>query len=161
MTQHPEMHRKLWLDQLIKENNFTLGAELGVHEGVTHMYLLENNPDLTMIGVDLYQGKQAKHWDVVAPKLDSVGDRSRFYKENTASAAKHFKEDEIDFVFIDADHSYRGVKADIQAWMPKVREGGYITGHDCDNSGVKKALVEIFGSDGYETAWDEVWYVQK
>ena len=161
MTQHPEMHRKLWLDQLIKENNFKLGAELGVHEGVTHMYLLDRNPSLTMIGVDLYQGKQAKYWDVVSPKLMSAGVRSRFYKENTVAAAKNVTDDEIDFVFIDADHTYKGVKADILAWMPKVREGGYITGHDCDNSGVKKALVEIFGSDGYETAWDEVWYVQK
>jgi predicted O-methyltransferase YrrM len=161
MTQHPEMHRKLWLDQLIKENNFKLGAELGVHEGVTHMYLLDRNPSLTMIGVDLYQGKQAKYWDVVSPKLMSAGVRSRFYKENTVAAAKNVTDDEIDFVFIDADHTYKGVKADILAWMPKVRKGGYVTGHDCDNKNIKKALVEIFGEGGYETAWDEVWYVQK
>ncbi|MAG49619.1 hypothetical protein CMO86_08210 [Candidatus Woesearchaeota archaeon] len=161
MTQHPEMHRKLWLDQLIKENDFKLGAELGVHEGVTHMYLLDRNPSLTMIGVDLYQGKQAKYWDVVSPKLMSAGVRSRFYKENTVAAAKNVTDDEIDFVFIDADHTYKGVKADILAWMPKVRKGGYVTGHDCDNKNIKKALVEIFGEGGYETAWDEVWYVQK
>ena len=161
MTQHPEMHRKLWLDQLIKEKDFKLGAELGVHEGVTHMYLLDRNPSLTMIGVDLYQGKQAKYWDAISPKLMSAGVRSRFYKENTVTAAKNVTDDEIDFVFIDADHTYKGVKADILAWMPKVRKGGYITGHDCDNENIKRALVEIFGEGGYETAWDEVWYVQK
>lgn len=161
MTQHPEMHRKLWLDELIKENDFTLGAELGVHEGVTHMYLLERNPRLTMIGVDLYQGKQAKNWDVIAPKLSKVGIRSRFYKQTTVSAANNVGTNEIDFVFIDADHSYQGVKADIIAWTPKVRKGGYITGHDCNHPPVKKALIELFGEDGYETAWDEVWYVKK
>jgi cephalosporin hydroxylase len=91
----------------------------------------------------------------------SAGVRSRFYKENTVAAAKNVTDDEIDFVFIDADHTYKGVKADILAWMPKVRKGGYVTGHDCDNKNIKKALVEIFGEGGYETAWDEVWYVQK
>ncbi len=161
MTQHPDKHRKLWLDQLIKDNDFKLGAELGVHEGVTHMYLLERNPGLTMIGVDLYQGKQAGHWDVVAPKLHNAGIRSRFYRENTISAARHVGTEQLDFVFIDADHTYKGVKSDIETWSPKVKKGGFITGHDCDNKNVKKALEEIFGAGGYETAWDQVWYVQK
>jgi predicted O-methyltransferase YrrM len=36
----------------------------------------------------------------------------------------------IDFLFIDADHSYEAVKADWNGWFPKVRKGGYIALHD-------------------------------
>ena len=36
----------------------------------------------------------------------------------------------IDFLFIDADHSYEAVKADWNGWSPKVRKGGYIALHD-------------------------------
>jgi hypothetical protein len=34
-------------------------------------------------------------------------------------------------VFIDADHRYEAVRADIRAWIGKVRAGGIIAGHDC------------------------------
>lgn len=37
----------------------------------------------------------------------------------------------IDFIFIDADHTYAAVKRDWQDWFPKVRKGGVIALHDC------------------------------
>lgn len=37
----------------------------------------------------------------------------------------------IDFLFIDADHSYEGVKRDWQDWFPKVSVGGFVALHDC------------------------------
>lgn len=63
-------------------------------------------------------------------------------------ACKQFDDLSIDFIFIDADHSYEAVKADIIAWMPKIKIGGLITGHDYDyqKTGVKKAVDEIFGN---------------
>lgn len=52
---------------------------------------------------------------------------------------------QFDFVFIDAAHDYESVKADIQAWMPKVKEGGILAGHDyCEAwPGVKKVVDEL------------------
>lgn len=161
MTQHPENHRKLWLEKLVKDNNFTLGAELGVHEGVTHFHLLDTCPNLTMIGVDVYRRQQEKYWDAVAKELPKYGIRSRFYRQPTVEAASNVGTGELDFVFIDADHKYTSVWADISAWAPKVRKGGYVTGHDCNDPDVKRAVIEFFGADGYETAQDDVWYVKK
>lgn len=37
----------------------------------------------------------------------------------------------IDLLFIDADHSYKGVRRDWETWAPKVRPGGVIALHDC------------------------------
>lgn len=37
----------------------------------------------------------------------------------------------VDFLFIDADHSFDAVKADCATWFPKVRRGGIIALHDC------------------------------
>ncbi len=36
----------------------------------------------------------------------------------------------LDFVYIDGDHSYEGVLADIDAWWPLIRSGGFLCGHD-------------------------------
>ena len=38
----------------------------------------------------------------------------------------------FDVVFIDADHRYSQIGADIIAWLPKVRDGGLLAGHDCE-----------------------------
>ena len=55
----------------------------------------------------------------------------------------------IAFVFVDADHSYGSVRADIAAWLPLVRPGGIISGHDLNVEfpGVRQAVEEAFGSD--------------
>jgi predicted O-methyltransferase YrrM len=66
---------------------------------------------------------------------------------NSIEAAKGFENDSLDFVFIDASHEYKDVKKDIQAWLPKVKKGGVLAGHDyyLDYDffpGVKKAVDE-------------------
>lgn len=158
MTQHPKQHRKLWLEKLVKDLEFTRGAEIGVHEGVTHFHLLDTCSNLHMIGVDVYMGNQEKYWNDVKEKLKEY-DNSTFYRAKSTNAAKQVEDESLDFVFIDARHDYQYVKEDIEAWSLKVKPGGYITGHDIEHSGVKRAVKEIFGE--YNTDIDEIWWVQK
>src|SRR5262249_27042005 len=47
-------------------------------------------------------------------------------------ASALFPDESLDLVFIDGNHGYSHVKEDIQAWLPKVRPGGVLCGHDCD-----------------------------
>lgn len=59
----------------------------------------------------------------------------------TTEAAKYWSAP-IDFLYVDADHSYKGVSADLDAWFPHVRKGGLIIGDDYGSSlypGVKQA----------------------
>ena len=65
----------------------------------------------------------------------------------SAQAAADF-DGELDLLYIDGNHSYEFVKEDILAWMPKVRSGGIVSGHDYDPEnfpGVVKSVKEIFG----------------
>lgn len=50
----------------------------------------------------------------------------------------------IDFVFIDGSHDYDSVAADIAAWLPKIKPGGIIGGHDAGYASVAKAYGEAF-----------------
>lgn len=50
----------------------------------------------------------------------------------------------VDFVFIDGDHSYEEVKADIAHWLPRIKKGGMIGGHDYDMTSVRNAVNEFF-----------------
>jgi predicted O-methyltransferase YrrM len=51
-------------------------------------------------------------------------------KASSHEAAKRFGY-EIDFLFVDGDHSLEGVERDWSDWFPKVKVGGYIAMHDC------------------------------
>jgi predicted O-methyltransferase YrrM len=52
--------------------------------------------------------------------------------------------DEIDFLFIDGDHSYAGVVADIQAWFPKLSQDTMVIFHDYAwAEGVQQAVEEF------------------
>ncbi len=64
-------------------------------------------------------------------------------------AAGLFQPSSVDFCFIDADHTYASVLADLHAWWPKVKPGGTLAGHDYRQSaswlvGVTPAVHEFF-----------------
>lgn len=54
-------------------------------------------------------------------------------KNNTSNAASVFANESIDFLMIDANHEYNGVKLDFDSWFPKVKPGGKIAFHDALN----------------------------
>lgn len=63
-------------------------------------------------------------------KMARFGDRVCMHASASVDAAQRFKDESLDFVYLDADHSEEAVLEDIQAWLPKVRRGGLIAGHD-------------------------------
>ncbi len=48
----------------------------------------------------------------------------------------------IGLLFIDGQHSYEGVKADIAAWLPYVVEEGYVAFHDSNAEQIRRAIAE-------------------
>lgn len=80
-------------------------------------------------------------------------------KMTSVDASKLYEDNSIDFVYIDADHTYNAVIEDINSWIPKVKNGGYLGGHDVYINDVKKAVEEKFGKT-YETYSDTSWVVK-
>jgi hypothetical protein len=68
-------------------------------------------------------------------------------KMPSEQAASLFEDGTLDFVFLDADHSYEAVRRDLEAWFPKVKRRGILGGHDylhADFPGVRRAADEFF-----------------
>lgn len=71
-------------------------------------------------------------------------------------AAAIFETERANLVFIDASHNYDSVKMDIIVWLPKVKPGGIICGHDWDvHEGVNKAVKELLPN--YQVAARNWW----
>jgi predicted O-methyltransferase YrrM len=80
----------------------------------------------------------------------------------SVEAAKAYADQSVDFVLIDAEHTYAEVKKDILAWLPKVKNGGIIAGDDYNPAsfpGVIKAVHEIFTNDQI-SFMDSCWVVK-
>ena len=146
---HKKSNRKYFLKHLIETNNYTTMCEVGVRDGRTTFFLLDNIPSLTIYGVDL---SNAGYYN------DNVKEK---YKErlvpiqgNSSLIAGHVPK--VDLVFIDGDHSYNGCAADIRAYTAKVKLGGILSGHDIDYPGVNRAVNELVKS--YDVGPNNVWF---
>jgi hypothetical protein len=82
---------------------------------------------------------------VTSHRMDSLQTAAQF-----AAAGRRF-----DAVFIDADHSYQAVRADILAWRPLIKPGGVLCGHDYDNASVRRAVDELL--PGVDLRKGNVW----
>jgi cephalosporin hydroxylase len=79
-----------------------------------------------------------------------IADHVVIHVGSTERIAQDMAAGSLHLVFIDADHSYETVHADIKAWLPKVEAGGVLCGHDYnppgqDHGGVKQAVDELIG----------------
>jgi hypothetical protein len=93
-------------------------------------------------------------------------DLVRIIVQDSATAAGMFQDESVDFIFVDAAHTYEGVKADLHAWWPKLRGGGIMAGDDFRWKGVNQAVTEFFYQwSGLHTAFgergDKCWRIYK
>lgn len=79
---------------------------------------------------------------------------------DSETAAAFFADGSLDWVHLDARHDYESVKADIIAWLPKVKKGGWLSGDDYDDSkwtglvrAVRELLPEARSWSGQQWRW--------
>lgn len=136
--------------------------EVGCFRGISSEVFLVHKPrEMHFVDVwgknldykesDWALNKSSKNWDAIKSEFQ---ERVLPYKKNTditiihdlsSEASKNIPNDYFDFIYIDGDHSYHGVKTDISCWLPKLSKGGYFCGHDYTTSpDIQKACLEVF-----------------
>ena len=134
-----------------------VGAEIGVHKGHTSKYILEKTKTKLLLMIDPWK----KNFDITRKFYTTHGkpnsdfkrvtkffnetfpDRAKIIREKSAVVAEdNSTPDDLDFVFIDANHTYESVMQDLMSWVPKIRSGGLVAGHDWSRRfpGVVKAV---------------------
>ena len=123
------MQSKLLLAKLLETilpPNYT-GIEIGVDRAETTICLLNNCPNLAYLyAVDPWTNRDSR-FEEVQTMLISY-DKCCLYRAKSEDIVEELPM--LDFVFIDGDHSYAGVKIDLEKYVPKIKSGGILSGHD-------------------------------
>ena len=125
-------------------------TEVGAWKGKSAIYLSHRLRDINkehLINVvdtfkgDADTGEQNVLMDFKRNELES---NCKFWVAagDSCEKAKGIEDKSQDGIFIDAAHDYASAKADIAAWLPKLKPGGFFGGHDIDAPGVKRAVDE-------------------
>jgi len=150
--------------------------------GLMQMYAFMNAWGKTGVEIGCYWGESAEialhflghlycvdPWDNPASEQEfdkRVGGDVRVTKIKKFShvAADEFATRSVDIVYIDGAHDYDNVERDIMYWLPVLRPGGWIAGHDydgmADHVGVVQAVDNLLG--GPDACFpDSSWAVKK
>ncbi len=105
--------------------------------------------------INIPQKEQDDMYNKVVIDMMKYGSRVEIIRDKSLEAVKRFDDGFFDFIYIDANHDYKHAKEDVEAWYPKVKEGGIFAGHDyLDGAfrrvtyGVKSAVDEFCRSNG-------------
>ncbi|OGH18098.1 MAG: hypothetical protein A2868_03500 [Candidatus Levybacteria bacterium RIFCSPHIGHO2_01_FULL_40_15b] len=133
------MKSKYDLLKYLAELGYTKGAEIGVSEGYFSEKMFETIPNLELWCVDNWgqyrENKFGRSQEVNDRKYKIAVDRLSKYnahivRKMSMDAVGDLANDLLDFVYIDANHSYDYVMQDLIEWTKKVRPGGMIIGDD-------------------------------
>ena len=142
-------NRKYFLEYLINKYNYTSMIEVGVRDGRTTFYLLDNIPNLKIYAIDKNTSLFARK-DIIEKYQDRLVP-VQGYSSNVVEQVPS-----VDLVFIDADHRYKPCKSDILLYREKAN--GILCGHDIDYPGVNQAVNELIKN--YEVGPNNVWFIE-
>jgi hypothetical protein len=143
---------------LNKAGLINFGVEVGVQRGAFSTYLLTYWWGKRLYMIDAWRELsdyqdcansnpflQLEHLADVFRSVYTFRDRAIIIRELSDRASELFKDNSLDFVFIDADHSYKGCLSDLKCWYPKVKSGGLLCGHDYMDSSLESTGHTDFG----------------
>ena len=158
------------LAKLINNYGIKTYCEVGIMEGNTAFYVLKNCNLNQLYLIDPYLAEffteyENQHNCIYKSVLNKFAPykQVQVIRAMSPQAASRFENGSLGLVFIDADHSYGAVVADILAWLPKVKPGGFLAGHDYQKSypGVIKAVDEVLQRTHVNVLTDSVWVYRK
>lgn len=134
-------------------------AEIGVAEGFfsadilswrinfPHHYMVDRwrcVPDLKGDSANTQEWHD-KNYEAARIRCRPYGDRAILLRGDSKAMAGEVPNQSLALLYIDGDHSYRGVFQDLVCWGPKVKTGGIVALHDYENPsyGVKQAVKDF------------------
>lgn len=141
------------LARLFASMGYQQGAEIGVWAGEFSEVICQANPGLHLTCVDpwqeykKYNEKKNNQRRMEIAYSEACARLASFHttvlRMTSLQAADQIPDGSLDFVYIDANHQEPFISQDLAAWVPKVRRGGIVAGHDYHTNPKKPWLQEV------------------
>lgn len=127
------------LPLIFNELNFNIGAEIGTETGKYAEIICQQIPNLNLTCVDAWLAYKGYREAINQQEVDKLYNQAikrlkpygvKIIKGLSMDVVTQFENESLDFVYIDANHTYEHVMADVTEWSKKVRQGGIVAGHD-------------------------------
>jgi predicted O-methyltransferase YrrM len=126
--------------------------EIGSYKGRSTVFMAsiikKCNKNVKIHVVDTFEGDEfTGKSNLYAEFMSNMKEHLPVLASVRKGLSTHMAEDNTDMfdaIYIDASHTYDGVLADIDAWLPYLRIGGCIGGHDYNWSQVHRAVNDRF-----------------
>ena len=128
-------------------------VEVGCWEGKSTTFMADkikkSGRNIKFYAVDIWEDyvQEGLTWSANMNKflknIEPLKDYINVIKGDSEEAITQFADKTVDFVFIDGNHQYEFIKKDIECWLPKMKKGGVLAGHDTQFEGVMKAINEL------------------
>ena len=167
---YPQLYKRIVDNSQDGAHIVEVGSWKGRSAAFMAVEIINSNKNIKFDCVDTWKGSiehttydvitEEKLYDVFLSNIEPVKHNINPIRMTSIDASKLYEDNSLDFVFIDASHEYEDVKEDILAWLPKVKIGGILAGHDYDTfEGVNRAVDEIFNINDLEIS--EYCYIYK
>lgn len=171
-TQSPDSNLSFLLKNVENINNGKV-VEVGVFGGYVSLNLAKalKDKNTNVYSIDIWENQtmdngnmtykgevsqeyldDAKHWfkhmrinfENIVKELEY--ENLEIIQKPSLIAVNDFKDNEIDLIFIDSDHSTEHVYNELDSWLPKIKPNGVIIGDDFNDNRVR-AAIEKFAKD--------------
>lgn len=173
-----DLDNMIYMGAISRYGKYAKFAEIGVWKGRSFASVL---PLATQLGykqavaVDTFTGSaseiQGPHAEALTTNIRQIFETNisqlnhnnfvNILQFDSARAAMFFPDEYFDLVFIDAEHTYEAVTADITAWLPKIKVGGTLIGHDWIWPNVRQAVIDTLTPLGKQHVCENMWWFFK
>ena len=152
------------LPDVYKRLGYKVGAEIGTRKGFYAMVMCKWHPDMFLYCVDpwlAYNYVKQQTQDIIyeEAKKNLADYNVKIIRKASMDALADFKDDSLDFVFIDGNHTFDHAVMDIICWSKKVKHGGIVGVHDYMPGAWAGVMPAV---DGYTSSHDiRPWYLTR
>lgn len=155
-----EPQRNLYEEMVKRAQDGSHFLEIGAWKGKSTtcmaVEILNSNKKIKFDVIDTFKGSSEHQnlpcivnntlYSEYLQNIEPVKDFVNTIVGNSIKIAEFYADESLDFIFIDGDHSYEGLRADISTWLTKLKPGGFLCGDDIyqkEFDGVALAVEEL------------------
>lgn len=155
-------------------------VEIGAYQGKSTVYMaveiLNSGKKIKFDTIDIWDNYKENNsfsnfrcingvetYQIFLKNIEPVKNYINIVRGDSIEVSKNYLDKSVDFLYVDGSHDYEHLKKELKVWIPKMKIGGIMSGHDYESSGwrsVVDAVNETFDKEKIKTIGGNSWWIK-